>query len=64
MFIYKCVAFCWQALISCAGVGTKNIRKQCIFVAEIPENNVFAPKNLIYGGILVANVARISTYAL
>ena len=27
------------------------------------QNNVCAPKNLIYG-ILVANVARISTYAL
>ena len=31
--------------------------------SEMPENNVFAPKNLIYG-ILVANVARISTCAL
>ena len=31
--------------------------------SEMPKNNVFAPKNLIYG-ILVANVARISTYAL
>ena len=31
--------------------------------SEMPKNNVFAPKNLIYG-ILVANVARISTCAL
>ena len=30
--------------------------------SEMHKNNVFAPKNLIYG-ILVANVARISTYA-
>ena len=25
--MYKCVAFCWQALISCASVGTKKNKK-------------------------------------
>ena len=44
----------WQA----AGEDRQNLN------SEMPKKNyVFAPKNLIYG-ILVANVARISTYAL
>ena len=41
----------------------QKIKKHCIFVAEMPKNNVFAQKNLVYG-ILVANGARISKYAL
>ena len=57
IFIYRFVAFCWLALISCASVGTKKIREHCISVAEMPQKKLcFAPKNLIYG-ILVANVA-------
>ena len=44
-------------------LSPQSIRKHCISVAEIPKNNVFAPKNLIYG-ILVGNVAKISAYAL
>ena len=36
MFIYKCVAFCWQALISCGSVE-KIWRKNCIFVAVMPK---------------------------
>ena len=39
-------------------------RKHCIFLQTCQnKNNVCAPKNLIFG-ILVANVVRISTYAL
>ena len=48
--------------ISCE-MWKPKIRKHRISVAEIPKNTVFAPKNTIYG-ILVANVAKSSTFAL
>ena len=48
----------------CASVGTKQSENTAFLLQKCQKtNNVFPPKNLIYG-ILVANVARISIHAL
>ena len=53
-----------SSVLSCASVGTKQSENTAFLLQKCQKtNNVFPPKNLIYG-ILVANVARISIHAL